>query len=364
MQFQGILREHGAVRSSAGLFDVSHLGKLTVEGPGAAEALHRLLPGRVADLPPWSAAYNLVLNDSGGIVDDIFVYRHPGSLEEMIRPSRPGKGSAGTFLLVPNAANAQKVFDLLASSVGGGVRVRDAQADWAIIALSGPRSREVLSGELPQAGALRLHSFVQASYGRIPVLLSRTGYTGELTFEIFVDAGQAGRVWTSLLERGRPLGVVPCGLGARDLLRLEMGYPLHGQDITPETNPVEAGLEWVIRWDKDFPGKQSLQKVRADGPVRKLVGLLAETRRIPRPGAELVHGTEVAGEVTSGNFSPSLDRGIALGYVGAALAREGTHLQARSGGKSIPVRVSRTPFLRKGQTSGTAEHGASQSGSV
>lgn len=331
LKYRGVIAEHLAVRERVGLFDVSHLGKLVVEGPGAAGLLDRLLPGKVAALGEWSAGYNLLLTEDGGIVDDLFVYRRP----EM-------------FVVVPNAANTAAVLEVIASEAGGGVSVTDARDRWAIIALQGPRAREAGGPVLPGAGGLRLHRFADAEAGGMPVQVARTGYTGEFGFELFVAAEDAPRLWRKLLDAGEPLGILPAGLGARDTLRLEMGYPLHGHDISPATNPLEASLSWVVDWAKpEFRGKPALEQVRRDGVRRRLVGLLAGAPGIPREGHAILRDGDRVGEVTSGNHSPVLGRGIAMGYVDTDHAAPGTMLAVDVRGKRLPVEVTKPPFVKR-----------------
>ena len=330
MQYEGTIAEYRAVREAAGLFDVSHLGKITVEGANAEAFLDRLLPGRVSALRPWSAGYNLVLNESGGIVDDVFVYRHPQM-----------------FVVVPNAANVGQVVSFLSSAAAevGGVTVSDDLRRGAIVALSGPLALDIIGPRVKEAKKLKPHQFARTILGGIPLLVARTGYTGEMTFEFFAGGEHAESLWNILLKMGSRFGMKPAGLGARDLLRLEMGYPLHGHEITPDTNPLEAGLDRMIEWEKDFFGKPALEKIRADGTSRKLVGLVGMGRQIPREGSLLMDADGEVGKVTSGNFSPALRAGIAMGYVRADAAMEWTVLQAQVRGKSIPVRVTKPPFI-------------------
>lgn len=325
LQYAGVLAEHAAVRQSLGLFDVSHLGKLIVEGPDATKTLDRLLPGKVASLPVWKAGYNLVLNNRCGIVDDIFVYRHPER-----------------WIVVPNASNSDIVKRVLEECAGEGMTVTEGRERWAIIALSGPRSRDVVSPILPAAGDLKMHRFGDFEFEGVPVMIARTGYTGEFTLEFFVSWGHAPVLWRRLLE----LGAVPAGLGARDTLRLEMGYPLHGNEISEETDPIEAGLDWVIDWDKDFIHRDALKVLKDQGVNRTLVGMVAHGRQIPRAHHRILRNGKDIGEVVSGNFSPVLGKGIALGYVVPAVSSPGTMLSIDVRGKELPVEVTRRPFIK------------------
>lgn len=325
----GTIAEHKAVRSSIGLFDVTHLGKITVEGPGAEEALDAALPGKIAKLRPGRAGYNLVLNEQGGVVDDIFVYHRSDG-----------------FLVVPNASNMDAVLTYLQNADGSEVVVTDARLRWAIVAVTGPRAREFLVPRMPGSEELKMHDFANLHLNGIDVMVARTGYTGEVTYELLPEWDDAPAVWTYLLEAAEPFGVAPAGLGARDTLRLEMGYPLHGHELSPEINPLEAGLGWVIDWDKQFFGKDALLKIKEQGTPRKLVGLLGSEGRIPRMGHPVLSGSEQVGEVTSGNFSPTLGLPIALAFVGIDHAQPGTSLSIDIRGKQLPVTVVAPPFVK------------------
>ena len=329
LKYSGVIAEHRAVREAAGLFDVSHLGKLVVSGEGSVDFLDAQLPGKVQELAVWKAGYNLVLNPSGGIVDDIFVYRLPDQL-----------------LLVPNASNTLKVLEVLKEAAPKGIVVEDARMKWAILALSGREAKVIGASVCPEAAELRLHSFGEFDIEGTPVLVARTGYTGEFTLEFFVPWERTAEIWKSLIEAGEGRGLLPTGLGARDTLRLEMGYPLHGHEIDEETNPVEAGLSWLIRWDKSsFTGREAVLEVRDSRPQRKLVGLLAEGREIPREGYPILHEGAKVGELTSGNFSPTLSKGIAMGYVPTELAHEGTLLTVEVRGRELRMKVTTPPFV-------------------
>lgn len=325
----GTIAEHKAVRSALGLFDVTHLGKITVEGPGAEAALDAALPGKIAKLKPGRAGYNLVLTEEGGVVDDIFVYR-----------------KSDGFLVVPNASNMDAVLSFLQKASGPDVVVTDARLRWAILAVTGPRAREFIVPRMQGSEELKMHDFANLQLNGIDVMVARTGYTGEVTYELLPEWDDAPAVWSYLLEAAEPYGAAPAGLGARDTLRLEMGYPLHGHELSTEINPVEAGLGWVIDWDKQFFGKDALLKVKEQGPTRKLVGLLGSEGRIPRMGHPVLSGPEPVGEVTSGNFSPTLGVPIALAFVGPEHAAPGTGLSIDIRGKQLPVTVVTPPFIK------------------
>lgn len=325
LQYEGVLAEHRCVREAAGVFDVSHLGKITVDGPGAPEFFDRMLPGKVASLGEWRAGYNLVLNEQGGIVDDIFVYRRPGG-----------------FIVVPNAGNTIAVLDIFKDAAGPGVRVVDSRMEWGIVALSGPRARSIVSelgnGEVKR---LKLHHLTTGVFRGTQSLVARTGYTGEVTYEFLVAWDRAMPLWLALLGAG----AVPAGLGARDTLRLEMGYPLHGHEISEETNPLEAGLDWVIDWTKPFFAREALEKIRDEGVSRRLVGVVGVGREIPRAGQAVLAAGRRVGELTSGNFSPVLGKGIGMGYVSPEFAVAGTMLAVDVRGKMLEVEVKKPPFI-------------------
>jgi aminomethyltransferase len=330
LSYSGIIAEHKAVRERVGLFDVSHLGKLWVEGAKSEAGLDRLLPGKLKTLKTWRAGYNFLLNDEGGIIDDLFVYRYPQG-----------------FLVVPNAANTDSVINRLRQTLGDRGSVFDARPDWAILALSGPKARDLLVGELERCASLRLHEFAEVEMGKTGIMVARTGYTGELTFEFYVPSEAAPAVWLRLLEAGEPYGIMPTGLGARDTLRLEMGYPLHGNDISEETTPLESGLEWVIDWTKDFEAKSALENVKARGTEKRLIGLVGRGGQIPRHGYVVWQKDLRVGRVTSGNFSPTLGKGIALAYLTTEAAVPGNEVWVDIRGNKLEAEVVKPPFITR-----------------
>lgn len=297
----GVVAEHTAVRTSVGVFDVSHLGKILVSGPGAAAYVNATLTNDLGRIGPGQAQYTLCCDDAtGGIVDDLLAYYQD---DEHV-------------LLVPNAANTAEVARRLAATAPEGVRVVDHHTDYAIIAVQGTRSDEVLTAVgLPVA--MDYMAFVEAPYAEGVVVVCRTGYTGERGYELVVRNEGAGPLWDALVEAGREWGMLPCGLGARDTLRTEMGYPLHGQDIGPDVTPNQARLGWAVGWAKvAFWGKVALTAEKEAGPRRLLRGLVAVSRGIPRPGMSISLTPDVLlAEVTSGTFSPTLRTGIGLALV-------------------------------------------------
>ncbi len=303
----GVLSEHAAVRESVGLFDVSHLGKATVKGTGAVDFVNACLTNDLRRIGPGQAQYTLCCDEDGGTVDDLIAY---------VR-------SEFDVLLVPNAANTAAVVQRLMAAAPAGIEVVDRHREYAVLAVQGPLSDEVLQA-LGVSVEHRYMSFVEGVVqlpGSVAVdaIVCRTGYTGERGYELVVRAEDAGVVWDALLEAGAPHGIRPCGLGARDTLRTEMGYPLHGHELSPEISPVMARAAWAVGWDKEsFWGKDALTAQREAKAGRLLRGILSQGRGIPRPGmavrvvdADGAPG-EVVGEVTSGTFSPTLRQGIGL----------------------------------------------------
>jgi aminomethyltransferase len=330
IEYQGTLAEHRAVREAVGVFDLSHLGKVEVRGEGAHDALQHALSGdldRLAD--QGDAQYTLCLTDEGTITDDLIVYR-----------DRDG------YLLVPNAANWPRVADAVRASAGDATTVTP-RPDVAVIAVQGPRAPQLVGGLFPEAAELRYMHMTPTFYAGQPGRLCRTGYTGERGFELLVPGEVAAKLWEELLDRGALFGAVPVGLGARDTLRLEMGYALHGNDISTETDPFEARLGWAVALDKPaFRGREALLERKAAGPRRLLVGLRSTDRLIPRHGMAVLDGERPVGEVTSGTFSPTLRHGIALAYVEPAVAAKDTELQVDVRGRRGAVRVGRPPFVQ------------------
>jgi aminomethyltransferase len=318
VQYEGVIQEHRAVREDAGAFDVSHMGELEVEGPKAKELLQGLLSNDLDRIEPGGAQYTLLTNQDGGIVDDLIAYE--------LEPHR--------YLLIVNASNRDEDFNWLKDREVSGSDVRDISDEYGLIAVQGPRALERL--ELPEAPAF---TFAEGEVAGVTCMVNRTGYTGEEGVELLVMAEDAGELWDAILERG----VTACGLGARDSLRLEVCYPLHGNDIGPETDAISAGLGWVCALDKDFSGAEQLRQIKAAGPEQRLVAFVMEERAIPRQGMKIVEG----GEVTSGTHSPMLDQGIGMGYVPAALTEPGTELTVDVRGKERKARVVKKPIYRR-----------------
>ena len=332
----GVLAEHAAVREGVGLFDVSHLGTGTVRGPGAAALVDACLTNDLARIAPGQAQYTLCCvpdgdPQAGGVIDDLIVYLH----------------GPDDVLLVPNAANAAEVLARLAAEAPAGVTVTDRHAEVAVLAVQGPRSLQVLE-LLGLPGELSYMSFVTGTGGGAEVTVCRTGYTGEHGYELLVEADRAGDMWDALLEAGQDLGIRPCGLGARDTLRTEMGYALHGHELSREITPNQARTGWAVGWKKPaFWGREALLAEKEAGPARQLWGLRADGRGIPRPGMSVLDGAgNRVGEVTSGTFSPTLRTGIALALLDtAAGVVDGGQLAVDVRGRPQTMQVVRPPFV-------------------
>jgi aminomethyltransferase len=335
LQYGGILEEHRAVRERAGLFDLSHMGELFVEGPEAGDALSAALVSEPPRLDIGRAQYSLICAPNGGILDDLIVYR----LAE------------DRFLVVANAGNAPLVSDLLAQRIAPYRAILDDRSlATALVAIQGPRSIEILAPltDLDLAG-IRYYGIAEGAVAGIPALVARTGYTGEDGFEVFVETSRAGELWDALWIAGQPHGLAAVGLGARDTLRLEAGMPLYGNDLDPGVNPFEANLGRVVRLDKpiDFVGRDALRKVAEHGPARRLVGLTMTGRGIARHGYPVHAGERLTGVVTSGTLSPTLGKAIAMAYVAPGDAEPGTILEVEIRAARVAAEVVPLPFYRR-----------------
>ena len=327
IEYAGTISEHRAVRERVGLFDLSHLGKLDVVGPSAFAALQGLLTNDLRKVDVGRAQYHHLLNELGGVEEDLFVYR--------LEPER--------WFLVPNASNTEKVVAEIRSA---GAEVVDH--DWCFLGVQGPRSPAVVGSLWPEAVELPFRGCLTVDRSGTEVILARTGYTGERGYEMFTDASIAADLWDALTTAGRPFGIEPCGLGARDLLRLEMGYPLYGQDLVPDRTTLEAGLGWAVSFDKGpFVGREALVRQRDEGPPSLLRGMVTGDRRhIPRAHQPVTKDGRAIGEVTSGTFSPLRGCGIAMGYLSPADAFEpGSSVEIDIRGRTAPTTVVKTPFV-------------------
>jgi len=335
--------EHNAVRTAAGLFDLSHMGEITVTGPGAAAALDYALVGEPSALAPGRARYTMICAEDGGILDDLIVYRLAGD----------------EFLIVANAANTGVVFGALTERAGTTAQVTDRTADYALIALQGPNATAILT-QLTDAdlAAVRYYASYPATVAGREILLARTGYTGEDGFELFTRPQDAEPVWEALMAAGAAHGLVPAGLAARDTLRLEAGMPLYGNELGPDVTPFDAGLGRVVKLGKpgDFVGRAALERRAKAEPQRELVGLASRSRRVPRHGYTVLWDGTACGKVTSGAPSPTLGRPIAMAYVAAKVAAkareagqdgEPARLAVDIRGSAVPADLVSLPFYRR-----------------
>jgi aminomethyltransferase len=330
----GVVAEHNAVRTAAGIFDVSHLGKISVTGSGAAEFVNRCLSNDLNRIGPGQAQYTLCCNGDGGVVDDLIAYLD----------------ATDSVLLVPNAANSGEVFRLLANTAPLEIVLVNQHTELAMFAVQGPASPGLLEALGIPAELDYMSNIITkvdiGGRGR-PVRVCRTGYTGERGYELIVGSGDAAPVFSLLVEEARRLGGLPVGLGARDTLRTEMGYPLHGQDLSPHISPVQAGASWAVGWNKpEFFGREALLAERAAGPRRRLWGLRATGRGVPRPHMPVMVEDRKVGETTSGTFSPTLKTGIALALMDAdAALTSGAEVAVDVRGRPLPCRVVKPPFV-------------------
>jgi aminomethyltransferase len=331
----GVLKEHAAVREAVGVFDVSHLGKARITGTGAVAFVNRCLSNDLDRIGAGQAQYTLCCNDSGGVVDDIIAYRFADD----------------HVFLIPNAANTAELVRLLRAAAPAGITVADEHEQFAVLAVQGPRSVEVLAGlDLPTDHPYM--SFAPATLDGAELTVCRTGYTGEHGYELVVPSGHAVAVWDALAKAGEPFGLRPAGLAARDTLRTEMGYPLHGQDLSPEISPVQARSAWAVGWSKpEFWGRQALLAERAAGARRTLWGLESLDRGIPRAHMTVLDGEAAVGEITSGTFSPTKRVGIALALLDNAAGPDGRgfgvgdEVEVDIRGRRSRMKVVKPPFV-------------------
>lgn len=325
----GVLKEHAAVREAVGLFDVSHLGKLAVTGARSIGFLNAVFTNDLLRIGPGKAQYSMLCNDSGGVVDDLIVYWRADD----------------DVLVIPNANNADEVLTTLVGAAPPSVGVKNRHQDFGVLAVQGPRSKAVMS-DVGLSTDLDYMEFVDAQWHGSPLTICRTGYSGELGYELLPTWDQAPELWDALLSAVTASGGRPAGLGARDTLRTEMGYPLHGQDLSPQITPVQARLGWAVGWDKtQFRGREALLSEKSSGPRRRLWGLEATDRGIPRPHMDVLGaGGEQVGEVTSGTFSPTLRRGIGLALLADPLGPDDT-VTVDIRGRASTMKVVRPPFV-------------------
>jgi aminomethyltransferase len=334
VQYAGIMEEHVTVRTKVGVFDVSHMGEFEIRGKDALRFLQMTTVNDVSKLTDGRVQYSAMCYDDGGIIDDLLVYN-----------------AGDSYMLVVNASNIEKDFAWLQAHVSGDVQLKNVSDELSLLAIQGPKSIETLQKLTPvPLSLIEYYHFRKGTVAGVPMIISRTGYTGELGFEIYFETSPATgkRVWEAVFDAGKEYGIAPIGLGARDTLRLEMGFCLYGNDIDKTTFPLEAGLGWITKLNKgEFLGRAPMLKAQENGLRRRLVGLALPEKNIARHGYEIVYDAKTIGQVTSGTFSPSLQKSIAMGYVEAAHAKPGTVVTVPIRGKNIPATVVKVPFLQK-----------------
>lgn len=334
IQYSSIIAEHKAVRNSVGVFDVSHMGEVFVSGEKALEFVQHITVNDASVLFTGRVQYSAMCYPDGGIVDDLLVY----------------KLADDKFMLVINASNIEKDFSWMKENNNFGVELKNLSDDYSLLAVQGPNSKQVVQKICVEDLELEYYHFKQTKIAGIDMIVSRTGYTGELGYELYFkgDEKTAEHIWNKIFDAGKEYEIQPVGLAARDSLRLEMGFCLYGNDIDRTTNPLEAGLGWITKLKKEsFIGKEALLKAKAEGLKRKLVALITEEKAFPRKGYEITSGGIKVGALTSGTVSPILDKAIALGYVETQLAEENTELNLLIRGKEIPAKITKLPFVKK-----------------
>lgn len=333
--YTSIIEEHKQVRKSVGVFDVSHMGEIFIRGDKALDFVQYITTNDASKLVDGRVQYSAMCYEDGGIVDDLLVY----------------KISDNEYLLVVNGSNKDKDYEWMLKNNKFGVEISDETDDYSLLAVQGPNSRAVVQKLCPvPLDDLEYYHFLISEFDGIKMIFSRTGYTGELGYELYFkgDEAVAEKVWNALFEAGKEFKIQPIGLGARDSLRLEMGYCLYGNDIDQTTNPLEAGLGWITKLKKEnFIGKDALLKIKEAGLTRKLVPITSDEKVFPRHGYDLTVNGKIVGQVTSGTVSPIIDKAIAMGYVPIALAEEGKQVNFFIRGKEIPATITKLPFVVK-----------------
>lgn len=334
IQYTSIIAEHKAVRNSAGVFDVSHMGEIFISGDKALDFVQYITINDASKLFPGRVQYSAMCYPDGGIVDDLLVY----------------KLSDKEFLLVVNASNIEKDYNWMKENNKFGITINNRSDEYSLLAVQGPNSGEVLKKLVPNMPELEYYHFTKGKVAGIEMIISRTGYTGELGYELYFtnDESDAEKVWNELFNAGKSFDIQPIGLAARDSLRLEMGYCLYGNDIDKTTNPIEAGLGWITKTDKgDFIGKAAILKMKQDGPGRKLVAMISDEKTFPRHGYEITAGGKKIGVITSGTVSPVLEKPIALGYVNKPFNTPGCEVFFKVRDKEFKAVVTKLPFVKK-----------------
>jgi len=334
IQYTSIIAEHKAVRNSVGVFDVSHMGEVFVTGDKALDFVQHITINDASKLFPGRVQYSAMCYPDGGIVDDLLVY----------------KISDNEYLLVINASNIDKDFNWMKENNKFGVTLNNRSDDYSLLAVQGPNSGEVLKKLVPKMPELEYYHFTKGKVAGIDMIISRTGYTGELGYELYFtgDVSQAEKVWEEVFKAGKEFDIQPVGLAARDSLRLEMGYCLYGNDIDQTTNPIEAGLGWITKTEKgDFIGKDAILKMKQEGPTRKLVAMISDEKTFPRHGYDITSEGKKVGIITSGTVSPVLEKPVALGYVDKSFNAPGSNVAFKIRDKEFPAVVTKLPFVKK-----------------
>ncbi len=335
VSYKGIVAEHTAVRERVGLFDVSHMGEVTVTGPSALDYVQKISVNDASALAIGQAQYSAMCRAGGGIVDDMLVYRRGDN----------------DYLIVINASNIDKDYAWMVENTIDGAELRNVSDDYSLLAVQGPRALETVQKLTDvDLASIEYYHFREGSVAGVPAIVSRTGYTGEMGFELYFasEIPLAEKVWGAIMEAGAEFGIEPTGLGARDTLRLEMGYCLYGNDIDETTNTIEAGLGWITKLAKGpFNGSDVLARVKEEKPTRKLIGFEMNERAIPRQHYDIVADGRKIGEVTSGTSSPTLGKGIGMGYVESAYAKSGTEIAVVVRDKPVSATVVKMPFVKK-----------------
>ncbi|MBE99252.1 glycine cleavage system aminomethyltransferase GcvT [Flavobacterium coralii] len=334
VQYEGVNAEHETVRNGVGVFDVSHMGEFLLTGPNALSLIQKICSNDASVLTDGRAQYSCLPNEDGGIVDDLIIYRF----------------NEEKYLLVVNASNIEKDWNWISSKNDMGVEMRNLSDDYSLLAIQGPKAVEAMQALTSvDLSAIKYYHFEVADFAGIEhVIISATGYTGSGGFEIYAKNSEIEQIWNKVFEAGASYGIKPIGLAARDTLRLEMGFCLYGNDIDDTTSPLEAGLGWITKFTKDFTNSEALKKQKEEGVKRKLVGFEITERGIPRHDYEIADKEgNVIGKVTSGTMSPSLNKGIGMGYVPAEYAAEGSEIYIRIRKNDVPAKVVKLPFYKK-----------------
>lgn len=334
IQYSSIIAEHKSVRTSVGVFDVSHMGEIFVSGSQALDFVQYFTVNDASKLFPGRVQYSAMCYHDGGIVDDLLVYK----LED------------NRFLLVVNASNIEKNFKWMTENNKFDVKIDNQSDEYTLLALQGPKSKEVLQKIAPDVSGMEYYHFASTQVSGVDIIISRTGYTGETGYELYFKADEtaAEKIWELIFDAGKEFNIQPVGLAARDTLRLEMGFCLYGNDIDQTTNPLEAGLGWITKLNKpDFIGKESLVKIKNDGLMRKLVPMVANEKVFPRHGYDISVNRKIIGTITSGTVSPTLDKPIALGYVDVNYANVGGEVNFLIRDKETPAVITKLPFVIK-----------------